>query len=428
MCNLKKMCDEIFGEDCFIADFLWKKKSTTSNVEGAQVSPLADYTLCYGKTKTAVIKQRVKSKEERNYPHSDKEGDYRLAVIEKKDSGTYKRDSMKFEILGHKPRAGKRWQIGEETARLLEQKKRFIYDDGKIKLKIYDFEDRDTLSAQPNILDNHGTTDSASREVNEELFGIPELFDNPKPKELLMHLASIASNEGDIVCDFFAGSCSAAHAVYELNKESASGRQFLLIQLPELCDEGSEAFIAGYKTIADIGKERIRRVIKKLKKEYAQGSKKDELLLGDSKQATVCDLGFKVFKLDQSNFKIWEDVIGEKKKAENIEKQLELHIDHLDPKATNDDILYELLLKSGFPLTTKVEEKPLAGKMVYSIESGELLICLEKELTKEVITEMARLEPARVICLDQGFAGNDQLKTNAVQIMKSHGVNDFRTV
>ena len=139
------------------------------------------------------------------------------------------------------------------------------------------------------------------------------------------------------------------------------------------------------------------------------------------------DLGFKVFKLHKSNFKIWDAEEISPDKA-YIEKQLELHIDHIDHKASQDDILYEILLKAGFGLTTKIEKINLAGKAVYSVEGGTMLICLEKELSKELIKVMAEKQPSRVICLDRGFANNDQLKTNAVQIMKSKGVDDFRTV
>lgn len=185
--NLRKICDEIFGAENFMAHFLWKKKSTTSNVKDAEVSPQIDYQLCYKKSLNAKIKQRIKTVEGRSYPHNDKEGNFRTAVIEKKDSGSYRRDTMKFPVLGHLPRNGKRWQIGEATAREYESKERFVWDGAKILLKIYDFEDGDTFSAQPNLLDNQGTSDSGAKLVNEELFNIPELFDNPKPVELIYH-------------------------------------------------------------------------------------------------------------------------------------------------------------------------------------------------------------------------------------------------
>jgi len=270
-------------------------------------------------------------------------------------------------------------------------------EEGKLPLDMFD-----------NLENRH-----SAQELNK--LSIP--FDFAKPSELVSYLVSLCSvGDEDIVMDFFAGSASTAHAVFAINKDGQK-RKFIMVQLPELCNEESEAFKAGFKTIADIGKERIRRVIKKIQDEQKEGL--------DFKQCPA-DLGFKVFKLAQSNFKFWEGSVEPNKDA--VEKQLEMHVEHINPKSSQDDILFELLLKSGFELTTKVEKDALAEKTVYSIEGGLMLVCLEKELTKEVIKVMAEKNPSRVICLDQGFVGNDQLKTNAVQIMKSKGVEDFRTV
>jgi adenine-specific DNA-methyltransferase len=149
--HLRMIMDEIFGEENFIINFIWKKKSTSTNVEGVQVSSLTDYVLTYGKTINSKLKTRIRSKDTRNYPYEDAEGRYRLTIIEKKHAGAYQRESMRFPIMGVYPREGKRWQIGMETAKELERKKRFILDDGIVKLKIYEFEDKDTVSAQPNL-------------------------------------------------------------------------------------------------------------------------------------------------------------------------------------------------------------------------------------------------------------------------------------
>ncbi|MBU1864570.1 MAG: site-specific DNA-methyltransferase [Candidatus Omnitrophica bacterium] len=246
--------------------------------------------------------------------------------------------------------------------------------------------------------------------------GIP--FEFAKPVKFIIYMIDLCGvGKDDIVLDFFAGSCTTADAVLECNKKDGGSRRFICVQLPESTEEGSEAFREGYKTIADIGKERIRRVIKKI-----QDERTGQL---DFKQDDL-NLGFKVFKLTQSNFKLWEGSVDPKKEV--VEKQLEMHVDHINSKSSQEDILFELLLKAGFELTTKIEKVSMVGKTVYSIEGGLMLICLEKELTKEVIKAMAEKCPSRVICLDQGFVGNDQLKTNAVQIMKSKGVEDFRTV
>lgn len=250
--NLKLLCDEIFGASNFVSNFLWRKKSTTSNVRGAEVSSLCDYNLCYKKTSAAKIRPRIKSKEDRNFPFHDELGNYRTTVIEKKDAGAYQRESMKFPILGHTPRPGKRWQIGEQKARELERLGRFIYDGEKIVLKVYDFEQADTTSAQPNLLLEHGTTDNSARLVNNEILGVPELFSNPKPVELISHFVNIGGNQQSYILDFFAGSGTTLHAVMQLNAEDGGNRTCILCTNNEngICEnvtyERNKRVIKGY--------------------------------------------------------------------------------------------------------------------------------------------------------------------------------------
>ena len=267
-----------------------------------------------------------------------------------------------------------------------------------------------------------GTTREASEELK-VLFDGETPFETPKPTKLAKKLLQLATDKAnkDLILDFFAGSATTAHAVLEKNKEDGGNRKFICVQLPEPCSEKSEAFKSGYKTIADIGKERIRKVIQKIKKEI----KENKLLLFPENNPAL-DLGFKVFKLSNSNFKLWD--INMPKEKEVIQKKLSIHVDHINPNSSQEDILYEILTKSGFPLTTKIEQITLEGKTVFSIAEGAMLICLEKTLTTEVIKAIAERQPVRVVCLDAGFQGNDQLKTNAVQIMKSKKITDFRTV
>ena len=195
--------------------------------------------MVYKKSPFALLSQRVKSKETRTYPFTDIEGDYRLTIIEKKNSGSYQRDTMTFEILGQKPREGKRWQIGYKTAQQYEQAGRFLLDEGMVKLKIYDFEDKDTTSAHPNILDNHGTTDAASKLVNEDILKCPEKFSNPKPIELIKFFLKIMLDDNSLILDFFAGSGTTAHAVMQLNAEDGGNRQCILVTNNEnkICEE-----------------------------------------------------------------------------------------------------------------------------------------------------------------------------------------------
>ena len=255
------------------------------------------------------------------------------------------------------------------------------------------------------------------RRALKELFG-EAVIEFPKPPELIQKTLSLGTGPNDLILDFFAGSGTTAQAVLELNKQDGGNRKFILVQLPEPVDPESPAGKAGFRTIADICKERVRRVIRELDEQEA--GQLD--LEGGRKQ----DRGFRVFKLAESNFKVWDADAA--KDAESLARQLELHVDHIREGRSEQDILFELLLKSGFPLTTPVETRTLAGKTVYRVADGAMLICLERELTLEAIRAMAAEKPARVVCLDAGFAGNDQLKANAVQTFKTAGVAKFQTV
>ena len=184
-----------------------------------------------------------------------------------------------------------------------------------------------------------------------------------------------------------------------------------LVQLPEPTERND------YSTIADITKERVRRVIKKLDDETS-----GEL----AQEGAKADRGFKAFKLASSNFKTWN--ADTPKETNALAQQLEMHVHHIVDGRTQEDLLFEILLKSGFPPTTPTQMLTLAGLHVFSVSDGQLLVCLEKKLTAELINEIAALKPERVVCLDEGFAGNDQLKTNAVQTMKTKGVPSFRTI
>ena len=213
-----------------------------------------------------------------------------------------------------------------------------------------------------------------------------------------------------IVLDFFAGSGTTAHVILDLNQEDNGNRRFIMVQMPEACDEKSEAFKAGYRTIADIGKERIRRVIKKIEAE-----KEGKLDLDGSGQ----DLGFKVFKLQKSNFKIWRSDTIEN--GEVLEKQLDSFKDPVEKDANTEDILYELLLKSGVALTADIQQKD-----GYFLVNGELILALER-MDADLVKTIANEKPIKVITLDRLFEGNDPLKTNTALQMKDAGV-EFKTI
>ena len=247
--HLRMLMDDIFGSENFLASFLWRKKGTSTNVRSASISAIADYQVSYRKSSQAVIKQRITPKDARRYPYKDGEGNYRTEIIEKRNDGAYQRNSMQYQILGHPPRKGRRWQIGEKTARELEKRNRFIVDErGIIKRKIYNFEDKDTKSANPTYLpESCGSSDSANK-LLVSILGSNE-FENPKPPELVKHLIELAGDENAIILDSFAGSGATAQAVLALNKEDGGNRKFILVE----CE----------KDYADtITAERARRVIR----------------------------------------------------------------------------------------------------------------------------------------------------------------------
>ncbi len=273
----------------------------------------------------------------------------------------------------------------------------------------------------------------ASKNLNELLGG--KYFTNPKDPELLTQLLKATKvKSDDIVLDFFAGSGSTGQAVIDFNKENGGSTEFVLVQLPEPCDESSEAYKAGFKTIADISKERIRRVIQNIKKEKAE---KPDLFENKN-----LDLGFKAFKLSSSNFKIWRGINIKKQndglsiaaepdagykgneEENDLIEQLEMFTDPVKPGSLKDNMFYELLLKAGYQLTDKIEKRLL----FYSVKDNELIIALEmmsREMV-EVITKSLP-KPKKVITLDILFANNDQLKTNTVLQMKDAGI-DFKTI
>ncbi len=270
--HLRMLMDEIFGEENFLASFLWRKKGTSTNVSGASVSANADYQLCYRKSVLGTIKQRITSRDTRQYQFNDHIGDYRTQVIEKRNDAGYARSTMRFKILGQYPREGRRWQIGEDTARELEKRNRFtISERGIVQRKIYDFEDRDTRSANPTYLpDECGSSNSA----NKTLTGIlgNSNFENPKPPELISHLIGVASDNNDIILDSFAGSGTTAHAVLALNKEDGGNRRFILVE----CEDYADSITA----------ERVRRVIRGI-----PASKNKSVQLGTGGSFAYCTLG-----------------------------------------------------------------------------------------------------------------------------------------
>ncbi|MEK7764147.1 MAG: site-specific DNA-methyltransferase [Nitrospirota bacterium] len=440
--NLRSLMDEIFGPDNFLGQI-----TILSNPRGRQSEMIAtthEYLIAYARNEDIGSLQGQSLSDARldEYKYETSDGrKYRLRGLRHRGNASRRidRPKMFFPIFVNPtsrevspqqsaafpvevyPRKSSgedgRWEWGPDTTKerihLLEAvliagreewdiyQREFLIDEGgqsrRLKWKsVWDEKDINYQNGKGELKD---------------LFGDSPL-DYPKPTYLLRKVIEGAADENDLVLDFFAGSGSTAHALLDLNEQDGGHRSYILVQLPE------STGCTDYPTIADICKERVRRVIKKLNEEDAGKL--------DLEGAKAQDRGFKVFKLSESNFKPWNAEAPHE--VGSLEKQLDLHVDHIREGRTVDDLLYEILPKSGYPLTTSVEALQLAGKQVHSVAGGLLFVCFERELTLELIRAMAEKKPERVVCLDEGFAGNDQLKANAVQIFKTKGVTSFKTV
>jgi adenine-specific DNA-methyltransferase len=422
--NIRRILSEIFGEDNFLATFVWKRKAGGGDDSG-HVAAEHEYVLSFARDSSAASIASILHESPAmtaKYNRSENGRRYYLERLDK-TSLTYNK-AMDFPIecpdgtFVSPPQPDPAnpttsWRWGKKT--VIERRDELIFQrdkGGEWRIYTRTWEPTEGVTPRSLLIDKqHGRNRDGTQELD-ELIG-PKVFSNPKPTKMLLHLLRIGAKETDaVVLDFFAGSGSLGHALLRLNAEEGGTRKFILVQLPEPTGRKD------YPTISEICKERVRRVIKKLNDEDA--GKLD--LDGSQKQ----DCGFRVFKLAESNFKPWNAEAP--KNADGLAKQLELHVHHIGDGRTATDLLYEILLKSGFSLTTPVEPMKIADKVVHSVAGGALFICLERELTLELIRAMAEKKPERVVCLDEGFAGNDQLKANAVQIFKTKGVTSFKTV
>ncbi|MBE7547924.1 MAG: site-specific DNA-methyltransferase [Planctomycetia bacterium] len=362
--NLRKVCDEIFGEENFVANVVWQKKYADTN-DAQGISVMHDHIIVYQKS-DSFIRVLLPRTDEQNKPYKNDDGDGKglwrsdnLLVKSFSSAGVYPISNPKTG-KEYFPPEGSCWRASKETMKVwLSENRVFFGKDGtgapQLKRYLNEVQDGRVPTTWWSFEDV-GHNDAANKELK-SLFESKAPFDTPKPSTLINRMLQISttvpadvpsksSADSDIILDFFSGSATTAHAVLELNKQDGGNRKFILVQLPEPCAEDSEAFKAGYKTIADIGKERIHRVIKKLNAEEA-----GQLAL---KNHVKQDRGFKVLKLNKSNFKQWQNLAPDAK-PELIQKQLFEHIDYIDHKATPEDLLYEILIKAGFKPTEKVE-------------------------------------------------------------------------
>ena len=438
--NLKKLCDEIFGEENFVAMAPRKTGvgSAATNSD-SELRKLNDFIFIYLKSREVKFRKNIKGT--RKYPYEDINGKYELVKLQASGSDATRRARPKMyysiylredgslttnmnkenivkEIIPNKVNEEDgRWIWGKE--RFEEMKERFTYYDGEtIYRKVYydENEDQNVYQVEKAWFDSF--TNAQGTKEFDELFKKKKIFSHPKPVDLIKLLINLSNKENNfLVLDFFSGSATTAHSVMQLNAEDGGTRKYIMVQLPELCDDDSEAYKAGYKNICEIGKERIRRAGEKIKS--------DESLPIENREKL--DVGFKVFKLDSTNIKEWDI------DTENLQQSLLDSIENIKSDRSSLDVLYEILLKYGLDLNIPIEE----NKDFYSIGGGSLLVSLNKEINNEVINsiceEYKKLQEidkefkTTVILRDNSFK-NDVDKTNAIKKLEQVGINEIRSI
>ena len=419
--NLKKLCNEIFGEDHFIGTILWKKKTNGNNM--GIIPPVHDYIISYSKNinKISDIGYNVTQEHiEKNYSNNDNDprGDWTTMDLSANHKGPYFPITNPITGQIFYPPEGRYWIFNEEEVKKRISEKRIIFGKtGKSRpvQKVFASERIQGKIRAESWWDSHGMNENATAEFR-ELFGQGKLFTHPKPSKLIYHLTKITSVNNDLILDFFAGSSTTAHAVMQLNAEDGGNRRFIMVQLPEKCDEKSEAAKAGYKTIAEISKERIRRAGKKIKEEMAakqtsasstgQGSLLDAAKL----VASSLDTGFRVLKVDSSNM---ADVFYNPDAVS--QKTLMEAVSSIKYDRSDEDLLFQVLLDWGVDLSLPIRRVKRQGKTVFFVDENALVACFDKNITEELVQELAKLQPVRAVFRDDGFA-SDAVKINVEQI------------
>lgn len=419
--NLKKLCDEVLGSENFVGQITWKARVKPVNIGSAKYNPQKEieYIISYGKKNIDNAFFPLYTGGIRAYPHSINGRKYRLTTILKSNRGINYRSSMVFKLNGYTPPEGQRWQAGEEVIKQLYHDGYIEFKDGT-PFKRY-FEDEEGAEHDPFycfLETQWSSTSEAGKLQLNELIGNNHGFDTVKPTQLLrtLILSCTHANTDSLILDFFAGSSTTAHAVMQLNAEDGGNRRFIMVQLPEKCDEKSEAAKAGYKTIAEISKERIRRAGKKIKEEMAakqtsasstgQGSLLDAAKL----VASSLDTGFRVLKVDSSNM---ADVFYNPDAVS--QKTLMEAVSSIKYDRSDEDLLFQVLLDWGVDLSLPIRRVKRQGKTVFFVDENALVACFDKNITEELVQELAKLQPVRAVFRDDGFA-SDAVKINVEQI------------
>ena len=409
--QLKLLCDEVFGAENFLANLIWQKKYAATN-DAKGFSTLHDYIIVYQKG-SEFERNLLPRTEAQNKPYKNDDGDGKglwrsdnLLVKSFSASAVY---PIRNPNTGEEffPPQGSSWRASQSTMEIwLKENRIFFGKDGlgapQLKRYLNEVQQGRVPTTWWNF-EEVGHNDGANKEL-QSLFNSKAPFDTPKPTTLLLQMLKIGSNPNDLILDFFSGSGTTAHAVMQLNAEDGGSRRFICVQLPEETDEKSEARKAGFNTIAEIAKERIRRAGRQISDGLQDGSE--------------TDTGFKVFKLAESGFKQWRQ--PEQADTEALQRELSLNIDSVLSETSSENLLYELMLRMGLKLTCKVS----FSDDVYFVEdedTGGLYAFLLERVDQGLIDAVLEKHPVKVVVLDRLF-NDDALKSNTVLQMKDAGV------
>ena len=408
--NMKKMCDEVFGEGNFVSDFIRKTKSMTGD-EGTGVNIQHENLLCYAKNKEKLF-LIGDAKEFSSYsnPDNDINGEWTSADPSAKSGGesTYFPIENPYTKKEDYPPKGRYWAFSKSTLQEYIKSGRIVFKKTyKDKERGFIFKRyKDNLSSQFNAVNSLVVTENEYMNSvgTKELFALLDgnFFNNPKPTTLVQKVISMINNKFCIILDFFSGSATTAHAVMQLNAEDAGKRKFIMVQLPEVCDKDSDAYKAGYQNICEIGKERIRRAGKKIVEETG---KKD------------LDIGFRVLKLDSSNMKDVYFTPEEYKQTDLVDM-----VSNIKDGRTAEDLLYACMLEWGLELSLPHKVQKIAGFDVHIVNNGDLVACFDDKVSEEAIKQIAEMKPLRAVFRDSSFA-TDAARVNVGEIFKLKSPN-----
>ena len=412
--NLKKICDEVFDRKNFIGTILWKKKTNGNNM--GFLPPVHDYIICYAKNINDINDMGYpvsKSFIEKTFsnPDNDPRGPWTTTDLSANHKGPY--FSITNPLTGESflPPEGRYWVFNEQEVLKRISDGRIIFGKGgrsRPVQKVFVADRKFAKIRAESWWDKNGMNEDATEELK-GLFGIAKLFTHPKPSKLLKHLVTIATCENDIVLDFFSGSATTADAVMQLNAEDNGNRKFIMIQLPEICADGSSAKEAGYQTICELALERIRRAGDKIKSESPMTTQD-------------LDIGFRVLKLDDTNMK--DVYYAPDDYDQGMLAALESNI---KDDRTDLDLLFGCLIDWGLPLSLPYKSEQIDGCTVHTYNDGDLIACFDANIPERVVKEIAKRKPLRAVFRDSGFASSPE-KINVFEIFKLYMPEDANDI